>query len=516
MSIQLRPYQNDMVCGLRYSMRDHRRIMLQLPTGGGKTAIATNICELAASKGKRIYFNCHRRELVDQTYKTFSKYGLDVGFIAAGKPMNLYAPIQICSVDTLKNRIGKIPQPDIAIWDEAHHIAAAGWTAIQAAWDKSFHVGLSATPWRLNGEGLNQQFDHLIQGPQPAWMIEQGFLADYKLYSVPGVDMSGAKKQMGDYAKNDAETAMTKPSIMGDVVGHWQKYASDKLTIGFAVSIRHSKLMVEQFKAAGIPAAHIDGETETNERRRLLRDLATGKLRVVFNVGLFGEGYDIAANSGMDVTIGCVIDCAPTHALNAWLQRCGRALRPQEGHAIILDHGGNALKHGLPCQYREWSLLPREKPKRGGKKKEDDEPNTQMKQCEKCYYCYPPLPECPACGHVPEVGRVVKEVQGELSEVDPTQSRLAAKREQGQARTEQQLIDLGRKQGHKNPEKRAQKIIEARKEKAQLKTRLANLLVGLRQVGITPPVTNAEVAKMTPKPLKTAIAECEALLNGTA
>lgn len=489
--IKLREYQEACVANVRAQLRHHRNVLLQAPTGAGKTAMATHMLSNVAAKKKRGFFICHRRELIDQTSSTFEKAGLKHAFIANGYPTNFYAPIQICSIDTLKNRIDIVPAPDVCIWDEAHHLGAAGWTRVHEFYDRAFHIGLSATPQRLDGKGLDDRFDVLVPGPPVRWLIEQGFLADYKLYSVPGVNLDGVHTRMGDFVKSESEAAMDRPTITGNIINHWRKMAHDKLTIGFAVSIKHSEHIVAQFRASGIMACHLDGNTPKDERRNVLRAFARGDIRVIFNVGLFGEGFDIAANSGMDVTVGCVIDAAPTQALGAWLQRCGRALRPQKGHAVILDHAGN-LRHGLPCEERTWTLQGREKKGRGS-----GEEGITIKQCPECFYVHKPGPLCPECGHVYDVvGREIQEVDGELVEIDPGEFH----RSRAQAKTIDELRALAENRGYNS--KYADHVMRARQEKEALRKELFNLIVGAETAGILVPISRRQVYDLKPKALR--------------
>lgn len=462
MSVELRNYQDDMITKARISLRTYRNVLLQSPTGSGKTVLAGYMMNRIIDNNKRAFFICHRRELVDQTSKTFRKFGIQHSFIAAGYQYNPHASIYICSVDTLKNRLEKVPVPHFCIWDEAHHLGAAGWARVHAYYQHSYHVGLSATPQRLDGKGLDDRFDHLIPGPSVSWLIDQGYLAQYKLYSVPGVDLTGVHTRMGDYVKAESEHAMDKPAITGNIISHWSKYASEKRTIGFAVSIKHSEHIVEQFNARGIPAVHLDGNTPRDIRRRLLNEFARGTIRVIFNVGLFGEGFDVAANSGLDVTVGCVIDAAPTQSLGAWLQRCGRALRPQD-QAIILDHAGNALRHGLPCEEREWDLKGRDK------KKSTKGQTETVRQCKKCFAVHKPAPACPECGYeYPIQSRVIEEREGELQELDPAVLRRKARREQGSHRSYDDLVRLGQQRGYKNPAAWARHVYNARVAKQMM------------------------------------------------
>jgi superfamily II DNA or RNA helicase len=459
-------------------------------------------------KGNRGFFICHRQELVDQTAKTFDKTGIDYGYIAAGHKPNYFKPIQICSIDTLKNRIEHVPLPTVCLWDEAHHLRAAGWTKVHDFYDKAYHVGLSGTPQRLDGKGLDDRFDFLVPGPSVSWLIANKFLAEYKLYSIPGANRDSLGSRMGDFIKSQSETMMDKPAITGNIVSHWKKYAQGKLTIGFAISRKLSEKYAQEFTAAGIPSIHLDGETPKAERKRKLKQFAKGEYRVVWNVGLFGEGFDVAANSGMDVTVGCVIDAAPTQSLTNWLQRCGRALRPQEGHAIILDHAGNLPVHGLPCQEREWTLAGREDVRRGS----EEDAGAPIRQCEQCYHVHKPAPKCPECGYVyPVQHREIEEVKGDLQEIDPAAQRAQIFAEQGQADTAEKLKKLEAQRGHKPGW--ADHVERARQEKKELQTKLFNLIVGARTMGISTGLNSRDVYKMKPKALKESIAVIDLMMR---
>ena len=244
------------------------------------------------------------------------------------------------------------------------------------------------------------------------------------------------------------------------VVRHWKAHARDRITIGFEASVANSEKRAAAFRANGIMAVHLDANTPKEDRRQALRALARGDIRVVFNVQLFGEGYDLAANSGMDVSVGCVIDAAPTKSLGAYLQRCGRALRPRSGHAVILDHAGNALRHGMPCEPREWTLAGRDQSKR------TSESTVAIRQCPECFAVMRPRPSCVECGHVFEInGRQLEEVEGELQELDPAAMRRARAREQSEARSLDQLIELGRQRGYRSPERWASHVWTARQAK---------------------------------------------------
>lgn len=459
--IQLRDYQGELIQGGRAAMRHHRRVLLQLPTGGGKTPIASYMAGQTAAGGRSCWFICHRAELVEQTSKTFRKFGIQHGVIAAGYPMTPAQPVQVCSIDTLKNRLDKLAPPALAIWDECHHVGAAGWARVMEALPGAFHVGLTATPWRLDGSGMGQWFDEMVCGPSVAWLIEHGYLSPYQYVAPPLADLSRFKKK-NDQLKDQAE-AMDKPTLIGDAIGHWRKFADGQRTVGFATTVAHSQHLAAQFNSAGIPAAHLDGGTKKNERRAIIRDFATGGLLHLFNVSLFGEGFDLAAIADMDVTIDCVTMHRRTQSLSLFLQMVGRALRPADGKvATIIDHAGNYQLHGLPDDDREWTLEGQSK--RGRAANDNAPPPPVICQGPGCFQAVRrPLPEhCPYCGSPmqaefkpPEVG------DGELvviGEAEKAALRRQQRREQAEAETLQDLVALGVQRGYKNPQKWAYQV----------------------------------------------------------
>lgn len=451
----LRDYQERAVAEVSAAMKACKRILLVLPTGGGKTAIATYMAKRTASRGKSVYFNVHREELIEQTSRTWRKFGLDHGFIAATRP-RVTRMAAITSIDTLKNRLAVTPEPDLVIWDECHHLGAEGWQLIMEAWPNAWHIGLTATPWRLDGKGLGHQFQHMVMGPTAAWLMENGHLSQYEIYSPDPPDMSGARKQRdGDYSKADASKRMDMPKRTGRIVEHWRRYANGLRTIAFAINVADSLTIVERFNAAGIPAAHLDGTTDDDTRARVIQQFARGEILILSNVALFGEGFDLSAIAQMDVTIDCLIDAAPTKSLSAVLQRWGRVLRPKDYAAIILDHAGNSNTHGFPDDERDWSLDDREKTGKGGGASSGGPPPPYTCKCFR--QLRRPLPtHCPHCRVAieAEAAGPVKEGDEELTKrtsEDKRAVREQRKREENAAKTLPQLVALAHRRGYPNP-----------------------------------------------------------------
>lgn len=467
MELVLRGYQQEIIDKGRVALAVLKWILFQAPTGAGKTAIAAFMILQAIAKGRTVWFICHRSELVLQTSLTFKKYGIPHSFIASGYPQNLRAPVQICSIDTLKNHLNVLQSPYLAIVDEAQHCGAAGWARV-VNWLKdqgSYGVGLSATPERLDGKGLDEYFDDMILGPSPSWLMENGHLSQYRMFCPDMPDMKGVRKQMGDFARGESADKMDTPKLTGNVINHWLSRANGMQTVIFGITVAHSKHVAQQFNLAGIPAAHLDGGTDKAERKRIIRGYADGTIQVLSNVGLFGEGFDLSAIAQTDTTIDCCIDLNPTQSLSWCLQKWGRVLRPSVGKtAVILDHAGNAMRHGFPDDDRVWSL---EGDNDKAKKAAGGPPPPVI--CDKCFNAIKrPLPEkCPHCDkRLIKAAEEIKVAEGELVEVDAeTKSlmRYQKKKEEALCKTLDELVALGQKRGVKSPMAWASKIFSERK-----------------------------------------------------
>lgn len=455
--MNLRPYQLDLIDKTRALMKEGcKSILIQSPTGSGKTLLTAHMLHTAASKGMRSWFVVHRKELIDQSARAFKLEGLEHGIIAAGYGKSYGRSIQLASIQTLAKRFGQYRAPSLIVWDECHHIAASSWKKIYEANPNSYHIGLSATPQRLDGKGLVAFFEKMVNGPSVSWLIENGFLSKYRLYAPASVDLSNVHKRMGDYAKDELTTAVDKPKITGSAVEHYKKYAAGKRAIVFAVSVEHSKHIVEEFQKEGFNAEHVDGETPQEERARSVERFREGNTQILSNVELFSEGFDLPS-------VEVAILLRPTQSLGLYLQQCGRSLRPFDGkqNAILLDHVGNVERFGLPDQDREWSLECRDKSK--------GEYQASVRICPFCFGAFSSSPLCPFCGAImPLKSREIETVSGDLKEIDEAAQlalKLKWKKEQGMQKGYSQLVTLAKERNYKKPEAWAAIIMKSRQAK---------------------------------------------------
>lgn len=451
--IQLRDYQETLIEGCRdVFRRGGNSVLIQLPTGGGKTMTSAFMVKRASDKGSVCWWLVHRREIIAQASKTFASLGIDHGLIAGGHCTDIQKRVQVGSIQTIARRLGKIPDPDMIFFDEAHHMASGQYQAVFEEYPNAKKVGMTATPWRLDGRGLGRWFGDMVPGPSVSLLIDRGSLSPYRLFAPSTPDLGGVAIQAGDYKKDDLAKAMDKASLVGNSVEHYLKLCRGKRAVAFAVNVEHSQHIAAQFNANGIRAEHVDGTMDAGSRDGAIQRFIAGETLVLTNCELFGEGFDVPA-------IEAVILLRPTKSLSLHLQQVGRALRPSPGktEAIILDHAGNSLIHGLPDDDRDWTLADREKRKKG------ESASVAIKTCMECFHVYRPAPACPACGHTAEVkGREIEHVDGVLEEVDPAVLRAARKQEERRAQSLDDLIQLGKQRGYKNPAVWASKFHAAR------------------------------------------------------
>jgi superfamily II DNA or RNA helicase len=408
----LRPHQQLAIDGIRNSLlAGHRRPMLQAPTGAGKTVIAAHIVAGARAKGKRVIFVAPALGLIDQTFERFVENGIDaaeMGVIQADHPWRRpQAPIQIASVHTLARR--PLPAADVVVIDEAHvdHKFVHGWMAMND-WLTVPFIGLSATPWT---RGLGQRYDDLIRPTSTTALIEMGLLSRFRVYAPSHPDLDGVRMVAGDYHEGELGEAMSRATLVADVVTTWMTKGENRPTLCFAVNRAHAAKLADQFAAAGVPTAYIDANTPREERERIGRQLEAGTVKVVVNIGTL--------TTGIDWDVRCLILARPTKSEMLFVQIIGRALRTAIGkdHALILDHSDTHLRLGMVTDIDHDELddgRPLDKSARKRKEKLQPLP----RECKACTGLIPAaMSECPCCGAVNSRPTKVRVEDGELTEI---------------------------------------------------------------------------------------------------
>jgi superfamily II DNA or RNA helicase len=396
-----------------------------LPTGGGKTVVFSYITAAAMAKGSRVLVLAHRVEILEQIAAALTRFGVPYGIIAAGYPATPDAPVQIASVFTLVRRLSDLGNAfALVVIDECHHAVASTWRDILDATPGARILGVSATPERLDGKGLDDIFETLVLGPTVRELIDQGHLAPYVAFGPKKMpDLRRIKVTAGDYNIGALAGAMGDKVIIEAAVAEYKRICPGAPAIAFCVDIDHSKKVAQACCDAGLRAAHVDGETPREERRDLIASLADGRLQILTNCGLISEGLDVPG-------VVAAILLRPTLSLALYLQQVGRALRPGKPRAFILDHAGCIAAHGLPDEPREWSLEGRPK---------EDRYRDRSRQCEECGAFSPmTATHCVECGHAfPEREKAQPEkvdVASILVEIKPAPALSPAQPREPQAR----------------------------------------------------------------------------------
>lgn len=412
----LRTYQENLINQTRLAfMQGCKRPLVVLPCGAGKTVCFAYMAEQHVKRGGKVWFLVHRKELVDQTLEVIQNENIYVGMVGTA--------------------LKKAPfEPTMIIFDEAHHSSATTWQKIIAAYPFVPIIGLTATPCRLDGKPLGAIYDKLVIGVDSEWLIKNGYLSEYDYYAPSNL-----------VANFNSDTENVGIDFDKKIYGNVLKYISDRKTIIYCPNIAFSQAL-----AANIPGAvHFDGNTPKVERDRIIHDFRIGKIRCLLNVDLIGEGFDVP-------DCECCILLRPTMSTALYIQQACRCLRPREGkRAVIYDFVGNVFRHGMPTETRQWSL---DTPVRVRNK--NAEPDIITRQCKSCFRVYKGSGNiCPYC-HA-DNGKTRKQI--EIEEKEELEKIQKIKRKQvGMARTEAELIAIGKARGYKNPVYWARCVLKGR------------------------------------------------------
>jgi DNA repair protein RadD len=421
--VELRHYQTRAIDEVRRKMAAGvKRICLIAPCGSGKTVVASEIVRRAVERKRRIVFLAHRRELIDQSVEKLSRFGVSAGVIMADDDRaDALADVQVASIQTLARRVGpseriphlhRVPPADVVIVDECHHAASDSYRKVLAAWPDAVVLGLTATPWRSDKIGLRGLFDESVVVATYDQLMDEGSLVRYDAFAYDAPDLHNVAVVAGEYNQKQLGLATNTTVLVGNVVSEYLKHARGRRTIVFAVNIEHSNNLVAQFNASGVPAQHVDFNTPKREREASIRAFADGDVQVLSSVAIFTEGWDCPAAE-------VAILARPTLSLSLFLQMAGRVLRPSLGkeRALLHDHGGNFLRHGLVEEERDYSLTVT--PKR----------TVALHTCPLCCQIFSFIRDdgtCPKCDELIAPPREVREAQERRAKEQLEGERLAA------------------------------------------------------------------------------------------
>lgn len=406
----LRPYQRAAVGRVNAAWAGNRCVLLQAPTGAGKTAIAVDgFIDPALRRGERVLFVVHLREIVQQAAGRLRAASLPHGVVLPGVRPDSAAPVQVCSLQTLAAR-AHWPDADIVIIDEAHRAASSTYQKLAAQYPKARMLGLTATPWRLDGKGLcppDGPFTELVTVITPSELVAGGFLVPDVVYGVDAPDLSALKvdPKTRDYETKGLAAAFAAPRYVGSAVQAYKEHANGLRTIAFACNRAHGEAVTQEYRAGGVRARYVDGTATPKERAHALDSLRRGEVQVLVNPEMFCEGVD-------EPLIGCVQVLRATLSLTRWVQMVGRGKRPitdverkwcadngvpcpSKSRVVILDHGGNTQKLGFPMADRTWTLEGKTPAQR---KADAERMSASVRQCRGCGRMLERGARCMSCG----------------------------------------------------------------------------------------------------------------------
>ena len=352
----LRDYQSDICSRVSDAFDKHRSVMVQMPTGTGKTMVLAELVKrlMMKDEGIRILIVAHRRELIEQIKATVKRMGLN-----ADNQLSVInnQTIIVESIQAISRRIDALDFiPSLVVIDEAHHALAKTYKMMWDAWPDARFLGLTATPCRLNGKGFTDLFDILVQSWDIPTFIKAKWLSTYDFVSIKADSrtqqlISSLKKRGadGDYQVKEMDAVLNKRPSIERLYNCVMEFARNRKGFVYAINIDHARSIAEYYQSQGVNAVAIDSHTPVKERERLISSFRSGGLQVLVNVDIFSEGFDCPDVEFIQLA-------RPTLSLAKYLQMVGRGLRPSKGktNCMIIDNVGLYRVFGLPSQIWDW------------------------------------------------------------------------------------------------------------------------------------------------------------------
>lgn len=425
--MNLYPDQSALVQQVGSSLRAHRKVCVQAPTGSGKTVIASYMIDRLLAAGKRVLILVPRRELAFQFAGTLEGFGRYFGLVMAGEERLQGMDGYIATFDTLHARavqrdIMALPEADVIVVDEAHLALAKTRKDIIDAYPDAYHIGLTATPARSDGKGLGRLYNDLVLGPTIRSLIDAGRLVEPRYFTGPRPELGTVPIRAGDYVVRDLEQVADTQVLVGGIVENWLRHAEGRSTVVFCITRKHARHVADEFRKVGVTVEYVDGMTPHAERKQIIANVESGATTVLVNVAVATYGIDIPR-------LSCAVMARPTKSQVLYFQTIGRVLRtyPGKRDCLVLDHAGCVAEHGFIDQPVAWSLNGNARNDTERERGERREP--QPIECPECSAVFRATHICPACGFKLAGGReAVPYHDVELAEAKPAEPSMAEKR----------------------------------------------------------------------------------------
>ena len=358
----LRDYQIEICEKVNGAFEAHRSVMMQMPTGTGKTVVLASLVKQYLNRDAdcSVLIVAHRIELIEQTGTFLNHFGIDYGVIAGGKRPAVLKRVMVASVQTLSKNLDIDLSPSLVVIDEAHHALAKTYQMLWAAWPEAKFLGLTATPYRMSGDGFTDLFEVLVDSWSVKQFIADGWLSPYDYYSIrpdseeqQEIDSLKKRGADGDFQMKELREKLdVRPSIER-LFESFERFAFDKKGIIYAIDIAHAEHIAEFYRLQGVKAVAISSKTPAKERAEVIRTFKDeNRIHILVSVDLFSEGFDCP-----DVEF--IQMARPTLSLAKYLQMVGRGLRPCKGKqcCTIIDNVGLYRTFGLPSVDRDWGAF---------------------------------------------------------------------------------------------------------------------------------------------------------------
>lgn len=410
----LRDYQRQQLSEIASAMHaGAQRILVQAPTGSGKTHLIASIVAAAEAAGLPVLVLATRTRLLRQLLERLDAFGVRSGVIAAAISGRSHRglQVQVASADTLHRRAmvnGHIPLPSasVVIFDEAHLASADTRLGILDSYPTAVRIGFTATPARKSGKSLGIVFDRLILGRSIRELTAAGTLVPTRIFNTPVVteaELRDVPKDTDrDYQAAALGALLSRPKLVGDVVSNWLRIANRKRTLLFAVNKSHAQSLLDSFRQQGVAAEMLTDQDDEATREEVVARLERGETSIIINCFLMSYGVDVPS-------VECIVLGRPTRSLTMYLQMVGRGLRPSletgKTACIIIDHGHVVENLGLPQSDFAWTLdsarnVNTEALKANSRKSADEKPRT-CGQCTALWLTSEQGNACPSCGWAP-------------------------------------------------------------------------------------------------------------------
>ena len=347
--------------------------MIQMPTGTGKTVVLASLVKqylnldndaaghcTSCIDGCPVLIVAHRIELIEQTGAFLSHFGIDYGVIAGGKWPTEFKRVMVASIQTLSKKLDLDFNPSLVVIDEAHHALAKTYQMLWTAWPEAKFLGLTATPYRMSGDGFTDLFEVLVDSWSVKRFIADGWLSPYDYYSIrpdseeqKEIDSLKKRGADGDFQMKELREKLDVRPGIERLYESFERFAFDKKGIIYAIDIAHAKHIAEFYRMQGVNAEAISSKTPAKERAEVIRTFKDeNRIQILVSVDLFSEGFDCPDVEFIQLA-------RPTLSLAKYLQMVGRGLRPCKGKqcCTIIDNVGLYRAFGLPSVDRDWGTF---------------------------------------------------------------------------------------------------------------------------------------------------------------